>query len=140
MNKHIKKSRELTPEKINRIEGRRNFLVGISAVGGILLASTIVEGVKTISEMGGVGGLLERLSEQENKDIFRKLREYQVGQTEYTAKPYDNYSEIIDEQIKKSPFLDRFSRRDLINYCRRLNGDKDMQIGSKYIFPVWKKD
>jgi hypothetical protein len=68
------------------------------------------------------------------------LREYQVGQTEYTAKPYDNYSEIIDEQIKKSPFLDRFSRRDLINYCRRLNGDKDMQIGSKYIFPVWKKD
>ena len=128
---------DLTPKEM----GRRKFLkatgVALGVVGGYLIVQGVESGVKN----GKIMGVLEKIIENRDNSNFRELQGYQIGTQYYTAKPFDNYAKIISEDVKENPFLNKMDGSDLRKFYRDfLNEGKDMQIGSKYKIPVWKKE
>jgi hypothetical protein len=137
MNKRIKKMNDLTPKEM----GRRKFLRATGVALGVAGGYLIIQGVESSLKNGRIMGLLEKIVENRDNSNFKKLQEYQIGTQYYTAKPFDSYSRIIGQDVKENPFLNKMDGSDLRKFYRDfLNEGKDMQIGSKYKIPVWKKE
>jgi hypothetical protein len=119
---------------------RRAFLKATGVFLGAGLGFSIMSGMEYILEQGGISNLLEKKLKEKEKESFKNLKKYQIGEKEYVAKPYDSYSKIVSQDIEKYSFLNNFDGSDLRGFYKDLNDNKEMQKGSKYILPVWKKD
>lgn len=137
MNKRIKKMNDLTPKEM----GRRKFLRATGVALGITGGYLIIQGVESSLKNKKIMGVLEKIVENRNNSNIKKLQEYQIGTQYYTAKPFDSYARIISQDVKENSFLNKVDGSDLRKFYRDfLNEGKDMQIGSKYKIPVWKKE
>jgi len=136
MNKKIETNDELTPREITR----RKFLKATGVALGIGAGYFIIDGIESVSNKGRIRNFLERILEERNNTSFKELQKYKVGEKQYIANSYDNYSRIINQEVEKHSFLKNFDGSDLREFYRSLNKDKDMQKGSKYTLPVWKEN
>jgi hypothetical protein len=137
MNKRIKKRHDLTPQEM----GRRKFLRATGVALGIAGGYLIIQGIESSIKNKKITGILEKIIENRDNSAFTKLQDYQIGTQYYTARPFDNYARIISKDVKENPFLNGVDGSDLRKFYRDfLNEGKDMQIGSRYKIPVWKKE